>query len=125
MTNQDAIKVIKTAIAEVEWEYPMEYAAAFDRAIEALEQKLCGDAISRESVLKLFATHDGKYLYEAIQELPPVQPEPKTEVLDKIRADIELLPSYAAKFAGGASAIHIDKEKVLRIIDKYKAESEE
>jgi hypothetical protein len=39
MTNQDAIRIIKTAIAEVEWEYPMEYAAAFDKAIEALEQE--------------------------------------------------------------------------------------
>jgi len=36
MTNQEAIDTIKTAIAEVEWEYPMDYAAAFDMAIEAL-----------------------------------------------------------------------------------------
>ena len=36
MTNQEAIGIIKTAIAEVEWEYPMEIAAAMDRAIEAL-----------------------------------------------------------------------------------------
>lgn len=78
MANQDAIRIIKTAIAEIEWEYPMEYAAAFDRAIEVLEQEPCEDAISRESVLRLFATHDGKYLYEAIQELPSVLPEQKT-----------------------------------------------
>lgn len=39
MTNQEAIAIIKTAIAEVEWDYPMEYAAAFDVAIEALEAK--------------------------------------------------------------------------------------
>lgn len=45
-------------------------------------------------------------------------------VLDKIRAEINQLPSYVAKFAGGAFAIHIDKEKVLQIIDKYKTESE-
>lgn len=36
MTNQEAIEIIKTAIAEVEWEYPMDYAAAFDMAVEAL-----------------------------------------------------------------------------------------
>ena len=36
MTNQEAIGIIKTAIAEVEWEYPMDYAAAFDKAMEAL-----------------------------------------------------------------------------------------
>jgi len=39
MTNEEAIEIIKTAIAEVEWEYPMEYAAAFDKAIKALERQ--------------------------------------------------------------------------------------
>jgi len=37
MTNQEAIDIIKTAIAQVEWDYPMDYAAAFDVAIKALE----------------------------------------------------------------------------------------
>ena len=45
-------------------------------------------------------------------------------VLDKIRAEINGLPSYMAKYIGGVFALHIDKEKVLEIIDKYKAESE-
>ena len=39
MTNQEAIDIIKTAIAEVEWEYPMDYAAAFDMAVKALEKQ--------------------------------------------------------------------------------------
>lgn len=39
MTNQEAIETIKTAIAEVEWEYPMDYAAAFDMAVKALERQ--------------------------------------------------------------------------------------
>lgn len=39
MTNEEAIETIKTAIAEVEWEYPMNYAAAFDMAIEALKKQ--------------------------------------------------------------------------------------
>lgn len=38
MTNQEAIKIIEVARAEVEWEYPMNYAAAFDKAIEALHK---------------------------------------------------------------------------------------
>lgn len=38
MTNQEAIKIIEVARAEVEWEYPMNYAAAFDKAIEALSK---------------------------------------------------------------------------------------
>lgn len=37
MTNQEAIQIIETAITEVEWEYPMDYVAAFDEAIEVLK----------------------------------------------------------------------------------------
>lgn len=36
MTYEDAIKTLEVAIAEVEWEYPMEYAVAFEMAISAL-----------------------------------------------------------------------------------------
>jgi len=36
MTNEEAIKIIELAIAEVEWNYPVDYAAAFNKAIEAL-----------------------------------------------------------------------------------------
>lgn len=36
MTKQEAIETIKIAISHVEWEYPMNYAAAFDMAVEAL-----------------------------------------------------------------------------------------
>ena len=39
MTNQEAIEAIKLARSQVEWDYPMDYAAAFDKAIEALEQE--------------------------------------------------------------------------------------
>ncbi len=37
MSYQKAIEIIKLAIAEVEWEYPMDYAVAFEKAIKALE----------------------------------------------------------------------------------------
>lgn len=37
MTNEQAIEIIKVAKAEVEWEYPMNYQVAFDKAIEVLE----------------------------------------------------------------------------------------
>lgn len=40
MTPQEAIDTIKTAIAEVEWNYPMDYAAAFDMAIDALKKDI-------------------------------------------------------------------------------------
>lgn len=40
MTNKEAIETIKIAIAEVEWNYPMEYAVAFETAISALEKQI-------------------------------------------------------------------------------------
>ena len=36
MTTEEIVKTLKTAQAEVEWEYPMDYAAAIDEAIEAV-----------------------------------------------------------------------------------------
>lgn len=44
-----------------------------------------GDVISRKAALRLFATHDGKYLYEAIKQLPSAQIKPKwISVNDKL-----------------------------------------
>ena len=39
MTPEEAIETIKIAITEVEWNYPMDYAVAFETAIEALEKR--------------------------------------------------------------------------------------
>lgn len=38
MTPQGAIEIIKIAIADVEWNYPMEYVEAFETAIAALRK---------------------------------------------------------------------------------------
>lgn len=38
MTHEEAIKTIQVAIAEVEWEYPMNYSVAFETAIKALKK---------------------------------------------------------------------------------------
>lgn len=40
MKPQEAIGIMKIAISEVEWEYPMAYPAAFETAIEALEKQI-------------------------------------------------------------------------------------
>ena len=40
MTNQEALEVIKLAQEQHEWEYPMDYATAFDMAISALEKQI-------------------------------------------------------------------------------------
>ena len=54
MTIKEAIKTIELAIAEVEWVYPIDYAAAFDVAISALraqQEKPFGGWISVEDRL--------------------------------------------------------------------------
>ena len=40
MTNKEAIETINIAMAEVEWNYPMDYAVAFEMAIDALEKQV-------------------------------------------------------------------------------------
>lgn len=40
MTAQKAIETIETAIAEVEWNYPLDYAEVFEEAIKALEKQI-------------------------------------------------------------------------------------
>lgn len=40
MTAEEAIKTIQVAIAEVEWNYPLDYSIAFKTAIEALEKQI-------------------------------------------------------------------------------------
>ena len=40
MDNQEAIEIIKSAQAQIEWDCPMDYATAFDMAISALEKQI-------------------------------------------------------------------------------------
>ena len=40
MKPQEAIRIMKIAISEVEWEYPMDYPVAFEEAIKALEKQI-------------------------------------------------------------------------------------
>lgn len=40
MENKEVIDTINIAIAEVEWNYPMDYVVAFEEAIKALERHI-------------------------------------------------------------------------------------
>ena len=40
MAPEEAIETIKIAIADVEWNYPLDYSIAFETAIEALEKQI-------------------------------------------------------------------------------------
>lgn len=40
MEPTEAIKIIEIAVAEVEWNYPMDYTAAFEAAVGALAKQI-------------------------------------------------------------------------------------
>ena len=50
MTPQEAIKTIKVAISEVEWDYPMDYTIAFEEAITALKKQIPKKSVNYDSV---------------------------------------------------------------------------
>lgn len=74
MTTEEAIETIKIAIADVEWNYPLDYSIAFEKAIEALEKQIPKRAISTykenykcptcESYIDI--TDDDLHVYEII-----------------------------------------------------------
>ena len=45
MTPEEAIGIVRCAIGEVEWDYPLDYAIAFETAIEALEKQVAKNPI--------------------------------------------------------------------------------
>lgn len=114
MTREEAIKVLNMVesygLADL----------AKRMAIKALEQECdgstqkrvgntlemrCDDAISRQAVLKLFATNDGKYLYEAIRDLPPVKPQYTDGEIKKMQ-DLEQVEIQKAYELGKAKTGH-------------------
>lgn len=58
MIEKEAIKVIEIAIDEVEWDYPLDYAVAFETAIKALEEIQQYRAMNRK-LRKCFGDCDG------------------------------------------------------------------
>ena len=68
MKPQEAIEIMKIAISEVEWNYPMDYAAAFETAIEALTEaeqyKLALFAAIRNSTVMPAGVKLGKNMHE-------------------------------------------------------------
>ena len=119
----DALKISAPVITVTQEEF-YDYIKTLNKIMNWLEQEPCTDAISRQAVLDL-AKFDGRdglgsiiHAFD-VEQLPPVKPAEKVgqwidaEVLDKIRDEIVHLHDWA-----------FDREEILRIIDKYKAESE-
>ena len=86
------------------------------------------DCISRAEAKRIvdyyIRFYDGQFrINESIDKLPSVQP--KTDVLDKIRAEIEQKAKpYEMGGRGNGKTIRYGLCMALEIIDKYKAESE-
>ena len=75
MTTEEAIKTIQVAIAEVEWEYPLDYSIAFETAIEALEKQI-PKKITHEATLQRCATCPTcKNVLDEFIEFIPGQPK--------------------------------------------------
>ena len=118
----------------------LEYKGAkIDFHCKPLEQEPCEDCISRKAVLdkikEVYFSREQEWvdfrvsqgsngqrdlIINFIEDLPSVQPKPKTEVLDKIRTEI----TNYQKQAVYSDDVVMTKRMILAIIDKYKAESE-
>ena len=115
-----------------------------DFSRKPLEQEPCGkdinvpvtDCISRQVAIdalgecpmnwtdsdaEITAERDWKDTVEMLKRLPSVTPQPRSEVLDKIRDEIE----RKAHSGQWSDATMYGMLKAVAIIDKYKAESEE
>ena len=113
MFRNGCLESIETLMAEGEI-YDIDY---------SLEQESCEDCISREAVLDMvedmtdqFGVGHRVVTEGMISLLPPVTPKPKTDVLDKIRAEID-----SAKMPKNRMSFFRDGiDTALEIIDKYK-----
>lgn len=68
MTPQETIETIKIAIAEVEWNYPMGYAVAFENAIKTLEKQIPKKPIDDRYPWCICPTCNGSVYVKHIQE---------------------------------------------------------
>lgn len=74
------------------------------------------DELNNDELYDIFST----IIDEMYNELPPIQPKAKTDVLDKIRAEIAEIPKKYPMTMDYENGL----KEALTIIDKYKAESE-
>lgn len=68
MTLEEAIKTIQVAVSEVEWNYPMNYAIAFETAINALEKQIPKKPHKNYEKLNVKWCECGSYLGELKNE---------------------------------------------------------
>jgi hypothetical protein len=134
MTREEHIiylKNLRTAL-KLANNFSNETMESLNKAIEALEAEPCVDAISRKWVLDVVnnfvfdtETDRNRIIHIVRDTAPSVIPKEKQEpILDKIRVDIEMekienSPNFCIKAHNNAV------DRVLQIIDKYRAENED
>ena len=86
--------------------------------VKVLEQELCEDAISRQAVLDIIDS-DWKYegMEQYINELPPVNPQPKTGhwISDAIQGEIDgqIVKAFICSECGAISVFRITDGKIV------------
>ena len=123
MTREEAIRILKSKM-DGHTDTSYEWAETVRMAIQALEQEPCEDYISRQEVLEPYKLLDDSdticiwLLRKNIEQLSPVTPKSKTDILDKIRAEIEQITDTM----GVSYNQYVSKIDVLQIIDKYRGD---
>ena len=138
MTREEAIKKVEGCLTD---DFPIEDYEEVEEIIIALEQEPCEDAISRKALLEEIENgikagnyeegyeeyphiNDMDDIIECIKYADSVQPKPKTDVLDKIRAEIEQ-NAYPIVHGVNNHEKGMTLYGILQVIDKYKIESED
>lgn len=118
MFRNGCLESIETLMAEGEI-YDIDY---------SLEQEPCEDCISREQLVRELNAQMAvdaitkEVAIDMLEHLPPVTLKPKTDVLDKIRAEIKEVQTY--KMFEGEDTVYVERKDVLAIINKYRTEKE-
>ena len=141
MTREEAIYCMKSYINDDSYEhcvncpyyaknnldsniYVCESRTAHEMAIKALEQEPREDCISRKEVLELLEDTDNGWIINEVLQMPSVTSQkPKTDALDKIRAEIIDTGAYEQEVNGRTEFLK-GINYCLGVIDKYKAEKE-
>lgn len=117
MEKAEAIKIIKMALAQIEWDYPMDYAAAFDMAIDALKQESTWKDLE-EWVAKLTKESEESYLRGygdgIISSTSRI-----TEIIEQAQTDFETCEGGQSYFVIDGQRFFTDTGYALEGIEAY------
>ena len=100
MRNEEAIKTIEIAMAEVEWNHPMDYAIAFEMAIKALKNQ------------ENFPCNVGDTVYEIVY--------PVTANIEKIKHESPIIQEHIVSAIGrNAQGFRVE----TKFVSKYGSDS--